>query len=228
MKAAVIHALGQPPRFEDFPEPTAGEGEVSVQVRAAGLHPVVRAQASGSRSGSPNVFPQIPGFDGVGSLEDGTRVYFVLARPPYGTMAERCVALRKMIFPLPDRLDDLTAAALFNPAQSSWLALTRAQLAKGETVLIVGATGAAGKLAVQIAKRLGAGKVIALGRNAQVLNELPPLGADVTISLNQPDQQLIEAIASAASPGGIHVILDYLWGRPTEAVIAAIARLGVT
>lgn len=82
MKAAVIHALGQPPRFEDFPEPTAGEGEVSVQVRAAGLHPVVRAQASGSRSGRPNVFPQIPGFDGVGSLEDGTRVYFVLARPP--------------------------------------------------------------------------------------------------------------------------------------------------
>jgi NADPH2:quinone reductase len=164
----------------------------------------------------------------VGSLDDGTRVYFDKARPPYGTMAERCVVLREMIFPIPDRLDDLTAAALFNPGLTSWLAFTRAQLTKGETVLIVGATGAAGKLAVQIAKRLGAGKVIVLGRNAQVLNELPPLGADVTISLNQPDQQLIEAIASAASPGGIHVILDYLWGRPTEAVIAAIARLDVT
>jgi NADPH:quinone reductase-like Zn-dependent oxidoreductase len=224
MKAAVIHTLGQPPRFEDFPEPTAGEGEVSVHVRAAGLHPLVRAQANGSPSGIPNAFPQIPGIDGVGSLEDGTRVYFVLPRPPYGTMAQRCVVLRQMIFPLPDRLDDLTAAALFNPAQSSWLALTRAQVAKGETVLIVGATGAAGKLAVQIAKRLGAGKVIALGRNAQVLSELPALGADVTISLNQPDQELIEAIASAASPSGIHVILDYLWGRPTEAVLAAIVR----
>src|SRR6266699_2039074 len=207
MKAAVINALGQPPRFEDFPEPTAGEGEVGVNVRAAGLHPFVRAQASGSQSGSPNVFPQIPGIDGVGSLDDGTRVYFDKARPPYGTMAERCVVLREMIFPIPDRLDDLTAAALFNPGLTSWLAFTRAQLTKGETVLIVGATGAAGKLAVQIAKRLGAGKVIVLGRNAQVLNE---------------------AIASAASPGGIHVILDYLWGRPTEAVIAAIARLDVT
>ena len=227
MKAAVIHALGQPPRFEDFPEPTAGEGEVSVHVRAAGLHPLVRAQASASRSGSPNVLPQIPGIDGVGSLEDGTRVYFVLPRPPYGTMAQRSVVLRELIFPLPDRLDDLTAAALFNPAQSSWLALTRAQVAKGETVLIVGATGAAGQLAVQIAKRLGAGKVIALGRNAQVLSELPALGADVTISLNQPDQQLIEAIVKEASPTGIHVILDYLWGRPTEAVIDAIARQDV-
>ena len=90
MKAAVIHALGQPPRFEDFPEPTAGEGEVGVNVRAAGLHPFVRAQASGSQSGRPNVFPQIPGIDGVGSLDDGTRVYFDRVRPPYGTMAERC------------------------------------------------------------------------------------------------------------------------------------------
>src|SRR5713101_5280342 len=142
MKAAVIHALGQPPRFEDFPEPTAGEGEVGVNVRAAGLHPFVRAQASGSQSGSPNVFPQIPGIDGVGSLDDGTRVYFDKARPPYGTMAERCVVLREMIFPIPDRLDDLTAAALFNPGLTSWLAFTRAQLTKGETVLIVGATEA--------------------------------------------------------------------------------------
>ena len=129
---------------------------MGVNVRAAGLHPFVRAQASGSQSGSPNVFPQIPGIDGVGSLDDGTRVYFDKARPPYGTMAERCVVLREMIFPIPDRLDDLTAAALFNPGLTSWLAFTRAQLTKGETVLIVGATGAAGKLAVQIAKRLGA------------------------------------------------------------------------
>jgi len=227
MKAAVIHTFGQPPRFEDFPEPTAGVGEVSVAVRAAGLHPLVRAQASGSLSGSTNLFSRIPGVDGVGSLDDGTRVYFGLARPPYGTMAERSVVLREMIFPIPDRLDDLTAAAFFNPAQSSWLAFTRAQLSKGETVLILGATGVAGKLAVQIAKRLGAGKVVAIGRNAQLLSELPHLGADVTISLNQPDQELIEAIASAASPTGIHVILDYLWGRPTEAVLAALARQDV-
>src|SRR5437899_12671819 len=114
MKAAVIHALGQPPRFEDFPEPTAGEGEVGVNVRAAGLHPFVRAQASGSQSGSPNVFPQIPGIDGVGSLDDGTRVYFEKSRAPYGPMAERCVVLREMIFPHPVCLYDLTSARFFN------------------------------------------------------------------------------------------------------------------
>jgi len=84
---------------------------VGVNVRAAGLHPFVRAQASGSQSGSPNVFPQIPGIDGVGSLDDGTRVYFDKARPPYGTMAERCVVLREMIFPILTVSDDLTAAA---------------------------------------------------------------------------------------------------------------------
>jgi NADPH2:quinone reductase len=134
-----------------------------------------------------------------------------------------------MCIPIPDSLDDITAAALFNPGLSSWLALTwRAQLAPGETVLILGATGVAGKLAVQIAKRLGAGKVIALGRNAQVLSQLSHLGADVTISLNQPGQDLTEAIANAAGSTGIHVIIDYLWGRPTEAVIAAITRQGLT
>src|SRR5689334_21128224 len=117
MKAAVIHTLGLPPRYEDFPEPTAGEGEVGVAVRAAALHPVVRARVSGASSGSANAFPLIPGWDGVGYLDDGTRFYFALARPPFGTMAERTVVRREMTFPLPDRLDDLTAAAVFNPAQ---------------------------------------------------------------------------------------------------------------
>jgi NADPH:quinone reductase-like Zn-dependent oxidoreductase len=219
MKAAVIHAVGQPPRFEDFPEPTAGEGEVDVTVRAAALHTIVRARVRGA-----NGFPLIPGWDGVGSLNDGTRVYFALARPPYGTMAERSVVPRAMTFPLPNRLDDLTAAAVFNPAQSSWLALTQAQLAPGDTVVILGATGVAGRLAVQIAKRLGAGKIIALGRNAQVLSELPRLGADVTISLNQPDAEVIGAIVNAASTTGIHHIVDYLWGQPAEAVLAALTH----
>ena len=228
MKAAVIHAFGQPPRYEDFAEPTAGDGEVRVTVHAAGLHPVVRALASGAHSASTNVLPLIPGIDGVGSLDDGTRVYFGMARPPYGTMAEYAFVPREMCFPIPDRLDDLTAAALFNPAMSSWFVFTRTQLAPGETVLVLGATGAAGKLAVQMAKSLGAGKVIALGRNAQVLSELPQLGADVTISLNQPEQGLIEAIAHAASDSGIDVIIDYLWGRPTEMVIAALTHKGVT
>src|SRR5258708_19856884 len=88
MKAAVIHALGQPPRFEDFPEPTAGEGEVGVNVRAAGLHPFVRAQASGFQSGGPNGFPRIPGINGGGPFAHGTRGYFGQAPPTSRTHAQ--------------------------------------------------------------------------------------------------------------------------------------------
>ena len=106
MKAAVVHAFGESPCFEEFPEPIPGEGEVIVEVRAAGLHPVVKALAGGSHYGSTYELPLVPGVDGVGTLEDGTRVYFGGARPPYGTMAERAVAPRAMCFPLPDGLDD--------------------------------------------------------------------------------------------------------------------------
>lgn len=229
MKAAVVHAFGQPPRFEEFPEPTPEQGEVLVHIRATGLHPIVRGLASGTHYGSTDVLPMIPGVDGVGQLEDGTRVYFGLARPPYGTLAERAVVPRQMCLPLPDSLDNVTAAALMNPGMSSWLALTwRAQLAPGETVLILGATGSAGKLAIQIAKHFGAGKVIAVGRNERVLSRLPALGADATISLDQPDEAFIRAVAREAGDTGIHVIIDYLWGHPTEMTLAAITRKGLT
>lgn len=229
MKAAVIHTFGEAPHFEEFAEPVLDEGEVLVQVLAAGLHPIVKTLAAGSHYGSTEALPMIPGIDGVGRLKDGRRVYFSGTRPPYGTMAQRAAVPVKMCLPLPESLDDITAAALFNPGLSAWLALKwRAQLAPGETALILGATGAAGKLAVQMAKLFGAGKVIALGRNEQVLRTLPELGADVVISLEQPDEELVRAIANESEQTGIHVIVDYLWGRPTEAVIAGVMRRGLT
>ena len=144
--AAVVHTFGSPPRFEEFSDPTAHTGEVVVKVLAAGLHPIVKALADGSHYASTKTLPMIPGVDGVGRLDDGTRVFFGMVRPPYGTMAERAAVSRQMCLPLPESLDDVTAAALFNPGMSAWLALTwRAQLAAGETVLILGASGAAGR-----------------------------------------------------------------------------------
>lgn len=229
MYAAVVHAFGQAPRFEEFADPTPAEGEVLVQVLAAGLHPIVRALAAGTHYGSHDQLPMIPGVDGVGRLADGTNVYFGLIRPPYGTMAERAAVSRQMCLPLPPSLEPDTVAALFNPGMSAWLALSwRAQLAKGETVLVLGATGAAGQMAVQLARRFGAGKIIALGRNERVLSQLPALGADVVISLEQPDQAIIEAIIETAGADGVHVIVDYLWGQPTELVLRAIMRHGLT
>ncbi len=225
MNAAVLRTLGKPPRFEQFPEPSAGEGEVIVHVRAASMKPVDKAMASGSHFASLRELPVVCGTDGVGSLDDGTRVFFGGPRRPYGAMAQRTVVPRSRCFPVPEGVDDATAAALPNPGVSAWLSLTwRAKLVPGERVLVLGATGVTGKLAVQIAKLLGAGRIIAAGRNEQALGTLRSLGADATIRLDDPGQDLTQAFVREAGDAGFHVIIDYLWGRPTEALLAALTR----
>jgi NADPH:quinone reductase-like Zn-dependent oxidoreductase len=121
MYAAVLHELGKPPRFEEFPEPVPGEGEVVISVCAAALKPVDRQMASGAHFASPRDLPVVCGSDGVGRLEDGRRVFFGGPRPPYGTMAQRTVARQALCFSVPDELDDATAAAIPNPGVSAWL-----------------------------------------------------------------------------------------------------------
>src|SRR3989441_11778874 len=160
---------------------------------------------------------------GVGILDDGTRAFG--GGPPalFGMMAEPTVVSRAWCLPIPDEVGDVPAAALPNPALSSWLPLVwRVQLKPGETVLILGATGVAGKLAIQIAKHLGAGRVVAAGRNRCVLETLPDLGADAIIPLNQPDQGLTAAFLEEARRGHFDIILDYLWGHPTEVLLDAL------
>lgn len=229
MKAAVLHTLGRPPRYENFRDPEAGPGEVIVQVRAASLKNVDKTIASGAHYDSLRELPAICGIDGVGTLDDGTRVFTGGCRPPYGMMAERAVVPRAFCLPIPDELDDVTAAALPNPALSSWLPLVwRAKLEPGQTVLILGATGVAGKLAIQIAKHLGAGRVVAAGRNARTLASLPALGADATIALDQSDDALAEAFREEARRKPFDVVLDYLWGRPTEVLVDALTGHDVT
>ena len=225
MKAAVLHELGKAPRFEEFAEPVAGKDEALVRVRAAALKAIDRQLANGSHYASPRELPVVCGTDGVGELVDGARVFFGGPRRPYGAMAEHTVAPRAFCFPVPAGIDDDTAAALPNPGVSAWLSLThRAKLAAGETVLILGATGVTGQLAVQIAKRLGAKRVIGAGRNERVIGKLRELGADATIQLNQPEESLKEAFAREAGNAGFGVIIDYVWGRPTETLLAAITK----
>lgn len=220
MKAAVVNVLGQPPRYEDFAEPTPAESEVLIQVRAAGLHPIVKARASGSHYTSDGVVPLIPGLDGVGVL-DGKRVFFGFSRAPFGSMAEWSLARRSMCIPLPDGIDDVQAAAIANPGMSAWLSLKeRAGLQKGETVLILGATGVAGQLAIQAARHLGAKRVIAAGRNLDVISSNQP---DALVSLTQADDAIREAFAVEAGKG-IDVVIDYLWGGPTELFLEALAQ----
>jgi len=225
MDAAVLHTLGKPPRCEQFPEPIAGDGEAIVHVHAASLKPIDKHLASGSHYASPRQLPVVCGSDGVGHLSDGQRVFFGGTRAPYGAMAQRTVVRRAFCFPVPEGVDDETAAALPNPGVSAWLSLAfRAKLAPGENVLILGATGVTGKLAVKIAKLLGAGRVVAAGRNQQVLSTLLKLGADATIHLDAPAEDLGEAFAREAGDSGFQVVIDYVWGRPAEAFLAAITR----
>ena len=225
MHAAVVHKLGEAPRCEQFPEPVAGENEVIVQVHAASIKPVDKQIASGSHYATPAQFPFVCGIDGVGHLSDGQRVFFGGCRPPYGAMAQRTVVPKAFTFPLPATLTDELAAVIPNPGVSAWLALTfRARLAAGENVLILGATGVTGRLALQIAKLLGAGRVVAAGRNPQSLQSLAPLGADATIRLDLPEQELHEAFVREADESGFQVVIDYLWGRPTEVLLSAMTR----
>ena len=223
MRAGIIQKLGQNPCIADFPEPIAAEGEVLLTVLAASLKPVDKQLAAGTHFASPREFPRVCGSDGVGRLEDGSRVFFGGPRRPYGSFAERTVVRRAQCFQVPESLDDATAAAIPNPGVSAWLSLGhRAKLSAGETVLVLGATGVTGALAVTIAKILGAGRVVAAGRNPTVLARLPALGADSVLSLDQPREALIEALRRQNSEKRFDVVIDYVWGPPLEAVLAAI------
>src|SRR5581483_1939571 len=166
MKAAIVTAAGTLPTFGDFRTPAAQQGLELVNVTAAALSNLTKGRAAGSHYSSENQYPFVPGVDGVGTTPDGHRVYFAMPEAPFGAMAEQTlVDPRRTIF-VPDSLDDITAAALANPGMSCWAALVeRAHFQPGETVLINGATGSSGTVAVQVAKHLGAKKVIATGRN---------------------------------------------------------------
>lgn len=187
---------------------------------------VVKSRASGAHYSSSGKFPFVVGIDGVGRLDDGRRVYFILPRAPYGGMAQQTVAPSAQCLALPDELDDVTAAAIANPGVSSWAAYTeRAELKAGETVLVNGATGAAGRLAVQIAKHLGAKKVIATGRNVEALRSVAAIGADATILLIDSEAVLDERFKEQFAQG-VDVVIDYLWGMSAERLLIAGAKAG--
>jgi len=221
MKAAVMNALGQSPKYQEFPGPVAGENETIVNVKAAGLHHVVKARASGAHYSSDAVVPFVPGVDGVGTLEDGSRVYFGVARAPFGSMAERTVIRPSMCVPLSDGIGDAQAAAIANPGMSAWISMkVRGGLVAGETVLVMGATGVAGQLALQVARYLGAGRVVGVGRN---VDAIAAAEVDAVIALGQPDDAVRDKFAEEAARG-IDVVIDYLWGRPTELLLEALAK----
>lgn len=216
MKAAIVKTLGQAPELGLFTAPQPLAGETLIEVMAAGIKQLDRAIVAGRHYSSPKDLPFVPGTDGVGRTPQGQRVYFASFRQPHGALAEQSVA--SWTVPVPDALDDATAAALINPALAAWLPLYwRANVQPGETVLIIGATGTSGKLAVAAARQAGAGRIVAAGRRQSVLDGL---GVDATVDLNLEGSALQQAFTTAAGAKGYDVVVDYIWGTATEALLA--------
>jgi NADPH:quinone reductase-like Zn-dependent oxidoreductase len=216
MHAAVVRSFDRPPRYEDYesPEPV-GPNETLVDVLAVGLHPRVRSGASGQHYTSTGELPMIPGIDGVGKLPDGRRVYFVVSDDAWGAMAEQAVVDLRRVVELPEDIDAISVAATMNPAMSSWVALRRrVPLIPGQSVLVLGATGNAGSMAVRVAKHLGAGRIVAAGRNQERLDALLTSGADEVVVL--VDDPLVTAEHLARAAADVDVVIDYLWGEPAS------------
>lgn len=227
MKAAVMYSQGEMPQYVDFPDPVVqNEDEVLVSVKAVALKHFDKGRAKGthySTSGNGQD-AKIVGGDGVCLLPDGARVYAVGVS---GMLAEKAIVRKSTIVPVPAGLDDATAAALPNAVFGAAMALRfRAGIGPGDTVLINGATGFTGRVAVQIARYYGAKKIIATGRNPQSLQELRDLGADEVISLQQNDEEFTTRLKELHQNTPINVIIDYLWGHSAEMILACLKGTG--
>ncbi len=178
MRAAVLEKTGQTPVVRDFEDP---DGDDVVDVRLAGCNPVDLALASG-QMGEPDV-PKVVGKEGIGLTADRTRVYFDSPPSPFGSWAQRTRVDPTRVYPVPDGVDDELAVALGIAGLAAWLPLTRHAHVEGKSVLVLGATGVVGNIAVQAAKLLYAARVIAAGRNADALEKTRDLGADAIVRL---------------------------------------------
>lgn len=224
MKAAVIDRLGEVPQCREVPEPAPAAGQEVVRVRAAAIKNIERMLAAGTHYGSSRMaLPGLVGLDAVVELADGRRAY-AGATPPGGAMGERMLVDPAKMVLVPGGVDDASAAALPNAGVSAWFSLESAgRLQEGQSVLILGATGVTGALAVQLAKhRFAAGHVVAVGRDHDRLTALTQLGADETISVAGGTDRLGAAIARTHGEHPFDVVLDYLWGDPAEQTLRAL------
>lgn len=221
INAAIVESFGRPPRPATIPLPDVDAHHELAEVLAVGIHPVTRGVASGQHYSSSGQLPMVPGIDAVVRRTDGSLAY--VGGLGAGTLAERIVIDPRAAFTLPDGTDPATVAASMNPAMSSWVVLhARVPFTPGKSVLVIGATGHAGSLAVKAARHLGAGRVIAAGRNQKRLEQLLSEGADEIVTLGEDESATSASLALAA--GQVDIVLDYVWGAPTELAMGAILR----
>ena len=251
MRAAIVEAMGRPPAPAEVADPRRRQGEALVRIRAAALNPVELHIWNGHFFDGPPRPPYVIGLEGVGVVEEGerlapgTRVRVEFVHPGYGrdgTVAEYAVvpeepdstdrASQASVAPIGDELDDTEAAALGVPVFTAMMCLERAQAAgaslDGAHVLVTGATGAVGTVAIQLAKLMGAARVVAAGRDPERLERARSLGADAAVELGEGlgAAELRDRFSEAAA-GRLDVALDPLWGEPARAAIDALTRDGV-
>jgi NADPH:quinone reductase-like Zn-dependent oxidoreductase len=236
MRAAVLGRHGAPPEFALHPAPERGDGRALIQVTAAPVNPLDLLCASGTSYFGPPDLPYVPGVQGVGTvaaaerLAPGRRVWFSTAagmRPGDGAMAEFCAVPESAVLPLPDGVGDELAAALGLSAIAAWLALSwRGRLQPGERVLVLGASGTVGQVAVQAARLLGANRVVAACRDAHGRDRAADLGADAVADLSGADADAIAARLATAAGDGVDLVIDPVWGPSAEAAVRVLAPYG--
>ncbi|MCM2388621.1 quinone oxidoreductase family protein [Streptomyces albipurpureus] len=224
MKAAVITELGKAPHYGDFDDPQPAEDEAVVTITAAGVNHFTVLMSSGKFYATPPKVPFVPGSDGIGLLENGSRVFFDVTVPPFGAWGERALVPRDALLAVDPAADDISAAAVGNSGLAAWTALSwRAKLVPGETVLVLGAAGALGRIAVQAARAQGAGRVVAADLGGERLTALTGIGADAVVAIDGDDGDPAQRLREATD-GGADVIIDPLWGAPALAALQAAAQ----
>src|SRR5437763_58242 len=215
MRAALIAELGSPPRAAELPDVPSG-----VRVVAVAVNPIDISVGNGRFYGGHPPLPYPPGCEAVGRTEDGALVYLFgdgrgIAKP--GFLAERVSVPDELPLRLPDGVDPALAAGAGIAGVAGWVAVAwKAKVTRGDRVLVLGASGVVGLLAVQAAKLLGAAKVVAAGRDLGRLERARELGADEIVEL--------DGIAGAFGDEGFTVCIGPLWGEPLARAVRSAAR----
>jgi NADPH:quinone reductase-like Zn-dependent oxidoreductase len=235
MRAAVLSEAGEPPSHDEHPAPEAAAGRTVVRMTAAPIVPLDLLCASGTSYFGRPATPYVPGTQGVGVVEEsttwpeGARVFVVTTAgmaPGDGSLAERCAVPDEAVVPLPDGVADDDAAALGMSAVAAWMALTaRAQLAPGERVVVLGAGGTVGQVAVAAAKLLGADRVIAVCRSPAAEERARRAGADEVVRLD-PDVDRLTDLLRDAVGGSADVVVDPVFGVAATAASRVLSSFG--
>lgn len=224
MKAAVITGYGKPPEYQEVDRPEAVDDTELLEVELAGLNPVDLAIASGKFDAGSPPLPYTPGLEAIGRTGDGRRVWSDEARYPSGALASTTAIALGGGIELPDEISSAQAMAFGVAGMAAWLSLDwRGEISAGETVLINGASGTVGQIAVQVARILGAGRVVGAARSQTGREKVAALGADAVVDTGS--ETLIEDLAEAAG-GGFDLVIDGLWGAPAMAAIETMKQRG--